>query len=311
MMLCSIPIGQDRNVTIRLLSLPFRQSTSITDDVEGCESPSGIFVCTGETVLSDNITLGPDQPVNITSTEYLDHFVIWPESSLHPFISFGLSRRSITAIDIHLLSYSSESFGVPKFQLYQIPDAAITNASDSRAQTVEYDLLNNDQLNLFDSFVRKITLRPRVPFSSEGVLLTWTFTDLYGVAFFAVSEIGFRHEAIDFIPGEVVFLSPVNDTPEVFQPNAEALSNGSVVLICTVASQGSFTWQWRKDGELITGDDISIQSAEATRTSFLWLTFNRLNFNQSGMYSCTASFSFPGGSNETRSHSIVFPGKIR
>ena len=278
--------------------------------MKGCEKDSfDVYVCRGETILSDNI-LGPQQP-NTTNIHHLDQFVIWPKSSSHLFISFEVSLRIITAIDIYLLSYSSESFGVPKFQLYQTPDAAITDPDNSRAQTVEYDLLNNNQLSMFDSSVRRITLRPREPFSSEGVLLTWTFTDVYNVNFFAVSEFSFRNKPIDFVPGEVEFQSPTTDIPEVVVPSAEVLNSGSLAFICTVASQGLYTWQWRKDGELITGDDISIQSAEATRTSFLVLTFNRLNFNQSGTYSCTAHFSFPGGSSGTRSHSMVFPGKIK
>ena len=65
------------------------------------------------------------------------------------------------------------------------------------------------------------------------------------------------------------------------------------------------------DGEtnLEQGDKFSILSTDRTRTSIL--TINDITFDDSSVYECVASFTFPGtfAETETRTYSVQFPGK--
>ena len=163
-----------------------------------------------------------------------------------------------------------------------------------------------------DRTFMKVTLRLRSPIlttSVGGILLRWTFTNLFNVNWLGISEIVFCANDTDFQPGEIDFLRPAG--PVVTRPSAQVLQSGSLTLICTVSSEGSFTWRWRKDGgnnDLEQGDKFSILSADGTRTSVL--TINDITFDDSAVYECIASFTFPGTLPATGpSYDVQFPGK--
>ena len=124
-----------------------------------------------------------------------------------------------------------------------------------------------------------------------------------------ISEIVFCANDTDFQPGEIDFLRHAE--PVVTWPSAQVLQSGSLTLICTVSSEGSFTWRWRKDGEnndLERGGKFSILSADGTRTSVL--TINDITFDDSAVYECIASFTLPGTHPATGpSYAVQFPGK--
>lgn len=296
-------------VSVRLSPFPFRGTIPINPGIKNCRrESSSATLCTGVTTLSDG-NFGPEHP-DLSSNSDNGQFVVWPEGSMLPYMSFEVSQARVSQVDIYLLNYPEELFGVPNFQLYRISQAIVIdpdNAVSNTIEVVEFDLLNNDQLSMLDRTVRRVTLRPRTPIVSAGmgILLRWTFTDLYKVDFLGVSEVLFRSEKNDFTPGTVEFQSPASAEPVILHPSAQMLEIGSLTITCTVASQGSFTWQWRKDGvELNT---FSILSSDGTRTSIL--IFDGFNFHDSGVYSCTAGFDFPGAGSQTRRHSIQFPSK--
>lgn len=240
-------------------------------------------------------------------------------------MSFEVSNLAlISAVDIYVLNYPEELFGVPNFQLYQTSQATILDPDildpdkdpdkdpdNARIliEVLEFDILNNDQLSMLDRTFRRVTLQLRdsIPSAGAGILLTWTFTDLYKVDFLGVSEIRFSDDISNFALGTIEFQTPANmETVEVV-PSTQMLQSGSLMLTCTVASQGSFTWRWRKTGvELQSDDIISILSSDGTRTSIL--TINDL-FNAFGFYVCTAGSDFPGAGSKTRSYSLQFPSK--
>lgn len=206
------------------------------------------------------------------------------------------------------------NIGLPNFELYATSRATLidpdSNVGDQTADPIEFDLLNNDQLSKDDFAVRKITIRPRTPFTrnDNAILFRWTFEGIYDdIQLLVMSEIqlcGDTQEA--FTPGTVQFLTPASEEVVMVQPSSTDLTSGALTLSCTVSLQGSFEWQWRKgDSELLKSDSkTSIFSSDGTRTSILII--NQLSFEDSDVYSCDAMFATRTDF-QTRSHSVQFP----
>ena len=295
--------------TVRVSIAPFRQTTPISSALPTCVRDGAGVQCFGETVLNDGNLLPDFDNVND-----LDQFVVWSEDSTTPYMSVQVGILSVSTIDIYVLNYPAEGFGVPNFKLYTTSRAAVVDPDDAGSNTVEiieFDLVNNAELSMDDRTFMKVTLRPRSPFSTApngGILLRWTFTNLLNVSWLGISEIVFCANDTDFQPGEIEFLRPAE--PVVTRPSAQVLRSGSLTFICTVSSEGSFTWRWRKDGgnDLTRGGKFSILTADGTRTSVL--TINDITFDDSAVYECIASFTFPGVLPATGpSYDVQFPGK--
>jgi hypothetical protein len=295
--------------------LPFRQSIPISSGLPNCtrETVNGVaFInCFGKTPLSDG-NLGPAQP-DLGDTSDTDQFVVWGANSNTPFMSLGVGTMSVSAIDLYILNYPAEEFGVPNLRLYRTSSLAVFD-SNPAAEMVEFDLLNNNELSGDDSTFRKVTMRLRQPVSADvngGYLIRWTFTDLYRISWLGISEVVFCGDSRDFSPSEVVFQSPASMEPVVLQPSAQVLESRLLTLTCTVASQGTFTWEWRKeDGDNIRRDDpkFSILTSDATRSSML--NISNFNFGDSAVYVCEANFTYPGITSQARRHDVQFPSKI-
>ena len=65
------------------------------------------------------------------------------------------------------------------------------------------------------------------------------------------------------------------------------LRRGSIQLVCTVASEGSYTWQWERDNAVIVNEDYTITIGDGSRTTKL--TINNLNFSHAANYECIAT----------------------
>ena len=295
--------------TVRVSVTPFRQTSSISSATPGCVRDDASVLCFGDTVLSDG-NLRP----NFDNVNDLDQFVVWSENSANPYLSVEVGVLSVLSINIYVLNYPAEGFGVPNFKLYDTSRASVVDPDDAGSATVrrvEFDLVNNAELSMDDRTFMKVTLRLRSPISTTplgGILLRWTFTNLLNVNRLGISEIVFCANNTYFQLGGIDFLRPAE--PVVTRPSAQVLQSGSLMLICTVSSEGSFTWQWRKDGgnDLERGGKFSIQTADGTRTSVL--TINDITFDDSAVYECTASFTFPGTFPATGpSYDVQFPGK--
>ncbi len=101
---------------------------------------------------------------------------------------------------------------------------------------------------------------------------------------------------------EVVFTTPLYNT---IQPSADDLSRGLMDLVCTIASEGQYTWMWEKDNSEINNDDkYQITVDDGGRTTKL--TIKNLKFGQTAVYTCT----------ETRynvhsaEYVLEYPGKV-
>ena len=213
---------------------PFRQTTPISSATPGCARDSTSILCFDETVLNDG-NLRPD----FDNVNDLDQFVVWSADSVTPYMSVQAGILSVSTIDIYVLNYPTEGFGVPNFKLYNTSRATVIDPDDAGSATVgivEFDLVNNAELSMDDRTFMKVTLRTRAPisnFSSGGILLRWTFTNLINVNWLGISEIVFCANDTDFQPGEIDFLRPVSEEPVLTQPSAQVLRNRFLTLICT------------------------------------------------------------------------------
>lgn len=288
---------------------PYRRTTPINPGLINCGTSSeGGVECIGETILNDG-DLGPEQP-DITNRGHNNRYIVWTKASRIPLMALEVSLSRISAIDIYLLNWPAEAFGVPNFQLYQTSQLRLDTSTDGgrTVEQVNFDFLNNDQLSQFDRIIRVVTLRPREPIASAGYLLTWTFSNLDRIDHFAISEIIFREDEADFTPGAVVFRIPASEEPMNLQPSAKIIRSGPLLLTCSVASEGSFSWRWRENSkDIIPSNAKLIVYSDATRTSIL--TFNSITFDDAGIYSCEAGFTFPGTSPATRRYNVHFPSE--
>ena len=165
-----IPSGIINN--IRLVPAPFLGQIPV-NPVTCSLDANNIFVCApGRVLLGDNTGQEiPDASLN----SYAGQFVSWFAALSTPFLSFNMANDTaiISAIDLFVLNYPEGSISVPNFELYQTPDPTLIEPSEPGVQLVEFDLMNNDQLSQDDLIVRRVTLRPRVPFASPAVLVRW------------------------------------------------------------------------------------------------------------------------------------------
>ena len=256
-----------------------------------------------------NGNLGPVQP-DLDNDTVKRQFVAWKYNTQFPFISLELqSITPVTALDLYVLNYSEENISLPMFELFHTPSPTTVN-STIRGEIIPFQILNNDQLSGADSNFIKITLRPLSSFANQGVLLTWTFTGLYNVDWFILSEIRMCKDTqppLVFTPVNQFQFQIPSENQTIIQPSADILASGSLVLTCTLSLQGSFIWRWRKGTVIIQNSTkTSVLSADGTRTSIL--TINQLNFNDANLYMCETSYS---GQNDygSREYNVQFPSK--
>ena len=123
---------------------PFRQTSSIISATPGCVRDDASVLCFDETVLNDG-NLRPD----FDNVNDLDQFVVWSADSSTPYMSLQVGILSVSTIDIYVLNYPAEGFGVPNFKLYTTSRATVIDPDDAGSSTVEiieFDLVNNAEL---------------------------------------------------------------------------------------------------------------------------------------------------------------------
>ncbi len=199
----------------------------------------------------------------------------------------------------------AESYGIPNFRLYAT-DSLSTIDPANAGMELKYDILNIGQLSINHTARVRVTLRLSSPLSSPVVLLFWDFMNLFRVNCFLLSEIKFCGDTQPEFQYDIVEIQhPTMD--EVITPSAEVLTNGSLLLNCTVSNEGSINWRWRKGlSNLQIGPKISMQTANANRTSIL--TIKQLNFMDANIYSCDATYKHLQ-SYSTRRYNVEFPSK--
>ena len=104
-----------------------------------------------------------------------------------------------------------------------------------------------------------------------------------------------------------MFLAPLSN---VIQPSAADLTRGSTELVCTVSSEGSYTWQWERDNVMIDNNrDYTITIGDGSRTTKLMI--NNLDFSDAAEYECTGTTVDLSNVPSTNSsiQDLQFPGK--
>ena len=302
----------------RLIPESFRGTTSIEPNSPRCHLDGVRTVCDGGTLLNDNM-LGPEEP-DINNSTHRRQFVAWRNDTINPYLAFELLSTEnillhVSAIDFYILNYPGRNIGLPKLRLYHTSMSSTVNPTDMGVMEIPFHILGNDQLSQNDSTRRKLTLRPRTPFSVtpriEGILLRWDFTGVSNVEWFLLSEVKFCTDSqSSFEPGVVMIQTPAMD--QIVQPSAEvfASQSPSLTLTCTVSLQGFYEWRWKRGSVILNGisthQQHEILSADGTRTSKLVL--KQLNFLDADIYTCEATYVFPV-SFRSRKFDLRFPSK--
>ena len=81
-------------------------------------------------------------------------------------------------------------------------------------------------------------------------------------------------------------LKVITSSSIIVQPSADDLRRGSTELVCTVSSEGSYTWQWERGNAIIIENkgDYTITIGDGSRTTKL--TINNLDFSDADNYEC-------------------------
>ncbi len=252
---------------------------------------------------------GPER-LDLDNRRELERFFVgWSTES---FITFDMSGTPtiISAIDLSVANYLSRSVGLPNFQLYTIPSANVIDPdqTNSGAMPVEVYFLNNEDFAQNDTTVRNVTLRLQSPITIRFVLLRWTFTGLYNVSTLGITEIRMcGDDQPAFTREQIQFQTPSSESV-ILLPSADVLAKRSLTLTCTVSNPGSFTWQWRMDGKLLTSANIQVLGTDATRTSLLMIT--DFDTDDAGVYTCSVFKNIALIDNAVRNFVIQFPRKL-
>ena len=245
----------------------------------------------GTAIIDDDN--GPTS-VDLSSAADVQRFFTWFGEA---DIDFRFSPVSeLASLELYFLNYPSEGIGLPTIELFSFDDI-----SDQSGTSVSYVLNNSDMLSSTDNVRRNVTLgilgnqnlgsysRLRVSFSFTGVSnIEWLF----------LSE-------INLCTG-----TPTATDIITTQARVELSSNNpgdSVQLRCSVSTTASFQWQWRRDGNVLSGGRFQTSTADGTRTGILEIT--ELCSTDEGLFFCRVNRQ--GQSNlQQNLITLVLPGEF-
>ncbi len=279
-----------RNV---LVLLPDEVSCNLFQD--------SLFQCRYNKVLGDG-RIASTTP-NLDSTTYLKNFLAWERGATVPYLDFDFTGLidPLTAIRITFLNSPMNRISLPNVDLF-----SVVYGSSNSLTSIPHQLLDNHDLTLSDNQIRAITIAPLVSISSLRLRLNFTFTELHDFDWFLVSEVMFCETPQPFSEPNVTFVTPHS---LIIQPSKAELMNRTTQLVCTLSSQGQYSWQWRKNNETLSnGQSHSMSVGDGTRTTIL--TLLDLTFASAGSYSCVVMTT---NSESTRNVGILtqeinFPG---
>ena len=229
------------------------------------------ILCDYDVVLGDGAII--PSPPDLNSLSYFEHF-IGISNSMNLYIDFDLTTvmAEITAIELSFLNSPANRIS--------LPDIAISIVINSRTVTpIASWILDNQDLDHTDNQIRTISIQPFRPLSVVNLRIRFQFTEFHDFNWVFLSEVRFCTDLQTNLQPEVTFqILPSNN-------NAEDLRRGSTELVCTVSSEGSYTWQWKRDKNMIENKgDYKITIGDGSRTTKL--TINNLDFSDAAEYEC-------------------------
>ena len=287
-------------VRYRCFPTIYRVVAVIYPSIPGCGLfQSGVLIeCLYSVVLGDGVTV--PSPPDLNSDDYVGHFIAWERDSMQRYVDFDFSGiPGVTAIELSFLNSPASGISLPDILLYRVQYGSLFATN-----TVESIILDNQHLSQTDNEIRTVTIQPLQPIQATDVRVAFQFTDFHNFDWIFLSEIRFCiGEQLNFTPNIQFSLPPST----IVQPSADNLRGGSTELVCTVSSQGSYTWQWEKDDSVIGNGDPSydITIGDGSRTTKL--VISNLDFSDAGQYRCTATI-YGFDSTLILVQTIQFPG---
>ncbi len=244
----------------------------------------------------------PSTP-DLSSSTYLRQFVAWEKISATPYIDFDLTTEpGITAIELSFLNSPANRISLPDIKLssvtYGSPDTELPGSSR---------VLNNQDLAQTDNQVRTVIVRPLLTQGSLNLRITFQFNSFHDFDWLLVNEVRFCTDVQPSFSPIVMFLAPLSN---IIQPSADDLRRGSTELVCTVSSEGPYTWQWERNSVMIESNgDYQITIGDGSRTTKL--TINNLDFSDAAEYECTGTTLSLVNimSSNSSIQNLQFPGK--
>ena len=265
----------------------YGSSPVINPSTPGCDLHRGTeFQCDYTVILGDGVMV--PSPPDLNSEDYLGHFIAWERTSDQLHVDFDL-RGLAMGVDVHAFELSflnspANRISLPDLELFRVNSYGSTFQTDSLTR-IRSIVVDNQDLTQTDNQIRTATLRPIIGEFGSIFRITFQFTTFHDFDWFFLSEVRFCTELQPLIAFDVNFQTPST----IIQPSADDLRGGSTELVCTVSSQGSYTWQWKKDNSVIGNGDpnYNITIGDGSRTTKLMI-FN-LDFSDAGQYECTAT----------------------
>ena len=266
----------------------YGSSPVINPSTPGCNGhrDNSEFRCDYTVILGDGVTV--PSPPDLNSDDYVGHFITWKRDSMQRYVDFDLTGVplgfGVTAIELSFLNSPANRISLPDLQLWRVNSYGETFMADSVSRLPSI-ILDNQDLTQTDNQIRTVTIRPIVAQSGPIFRITFQFTTFHDFDWFFLSEVRFCIESQPNIVLNVMFQPPPST---IVQPSADNLRGGSTELVCTVSSQGLYTWQWEKDNSVIGNGDpnYDITIGDGSRTTKL--VISNLDFSDAGRYECTA-----------------------
>ena len=252
-------------------------------------------ICDYDVVLGDGAII--QFPPDLNSSSYFEHF-IGMSNSMNSYIDFDLTTvmAGITAIELSFLNSPANRIS--------LPDITISVVHFGTVAPIASLIFDNEDLAQTDNQIRTISIQPFRSLSAVNLRIRFQFTEFHDFNWIFLSEVRFCTDLQPNLQPEVIFqMPPLNN----IQPDAEDLRRGSTELVCTVSSEGLYTWQWERDNAIIVNKgDYRITIGDGSRTTKL--TINSLDFNDAAEYECTGMTRRYANVMNSAVYVLEFPG---
>ncbi len=262
-------------------------------------------VCNYSVVLGDGAII--PSPPDLNSSSYIRHFIAWNRDSLNSFLDFDLTTATaaITAIELSFLNSPVNGISLPEPRLSVVEyKRGLSVRNETSISTWIFD---NQDLAQTDNQIRTISIQPFPLLSAANLRIRFIFTVFHNFDWVFLSKIRFCTQPL---PPLQQLKTIILQTPSsiVIQPSADDLRRGSTELVCTISSEGSYVWQWRRDNATImmeNNGDYRITIGDGSRITKL--TINNLDFSDADNYECITTTHDVDLMNSTV-YLVEFPG---